>query len=161
MALYVTGFSVRVVIYQIKGSNALKTLTEPQTPMRPIRAWALISSDETKPGLSRHLLDPLCTPIKRAGHKGRLGVRSRLAPSSDPPPIRLGNAHRHTLTQATGSNRARALRRLSCQVRLIGVQRGSSRCLDSPGSVASDEMSAHARIGRTGIFRLLKHIYVE
>ena len=50
-----------------------------------------------------------------------------------------------------GTSRARVPRRSSRPARLIGVQRGSRRCLDSPGLVSSDEMSAHARIGRMGV----------
>ena len=46
-----------------------------------------------------------------------------------------------------GTSRARVPRRSSRPVRLIGVQRGSRRCLDSLGSVSSDEMSANAQNG--------------
>ena len=58
-------------------------LTDTRAPdWRPIRAWhwALISSDATDPGLSRHLLDPLCTPIKRTWHESRLSARARFDP---------------------------------------------------------------------------------
>ena len=46
-----------------------------------------------------------------------------------------------------GTSRARVPRRSSRPARLIGVQRGSRRCLDSLGSVSSDEMSANAQNG--------------
>ena len=129
-------------------------LTDTRAPdWRPIRAWhwALISSDATDPGLSRHLLDPLCTPIKRTWHESRLNARARFDPVACVSVWRCALPSRMGGGSEDGASRERTPRRPLCPARLIGVQRGSRRCLDSPGLVSSDEMSAHARIGRMGV----------